>query len=479
MQNSVSISLFQQSIRVKTLYVLLGIIGMAAFIRFHNLTYSSLWLDEIYSMIGSDPATSLLDVYTYSFNDQPPLFFILLHGWLKVFGYTDFAGRSITCIYGVLGVLAIFFLGKEVKDEKLGLLAAFITSINWFHVDISKEMRFYPLVFLLVMLSYLFLLRSLKRSAAWDFVGYAVFTSLLLNTHYYGMVVFVSQFVIFLVIVIFYKRSARLIIGGLVAGCAAGFSMYHWLPVIQHDLQINQFHVSPVKWDIVFGFCWNYVKEPVAFAVYAICTFLSVRIFYYRIKEKSITITHVVVGCWILLGFGIPLVYSLIKLPLLTHKYDTIIVPAIFLILANGFLYFPSTKIRAYTLLTITLSAFVILFYARPPYKPRRGEDWREVAAYFKDHTEQPQLIFSQLAWFHQYYFKKYKLAVPLDQNTSDFNKLVEGKKGIWLLQNSRYTGGWPTTGLLSAQQELVNREFEVTDSVVFKQTTAILYKRK
>ena len=56
--------------------MLLVLLAAAAFFRFYNLTYESLWLDEIYSMRGSDPNTSLSDVYEYSKHDQPPLFFL-------------------------------------------------------------------------------------------------------------------------------------------------------------------------------------------------------------------------------------------------------------------------------------------------------------------------------------------------------------------------------------------------------------------
>ena len=108
-----------KAIFLKTETILLILIAAGAFIRFFGLEYSGLWLDEIYSMLGSDPTTTLSDVYEYSKNDQPPLFFFLLHGWLKIFGNTDFAGRSLTCIYGVLGIIVMYFLGKEVKNEKV------------------------------------------------------------------------------------------------------------------------------------------------------------------------------------------------------------------------------------------------------------------------------------------------------------------------------------------------------------------------
>ena len=121
-----------------------------------------------------------------------------------------------------------------------------------------------------------------------------------------------------------------------------------------------------------------------------------------------------------------------------------------------------------------------MLFIARPPYKPRRGEDWREVGQYFGQRYQGKELIiFSQLAWFHNYYFRKYQLPFPIDQNTADFSATIKDKNEVWLFLNDRYTGGWPINGFLPEQQQIIEQEFEEKDVVQFKQTKAILYERK
>src|SRR5688500_1682680 len=100
----VKIPVGRKEYKINAYYLLLIVVLAGAFIRFYGLGYASLWLDEIYSMIGSDPQKSWGEIYEYSKRDQPPLFFILLNLWLKVFGYSDVAGRAITCVYGVPGI---------------------------------------------------------------------------------------------------------------------------------------------------------------------------------------------------------------------------------------------------------------------------------------------------------------------------------------------------------------------------------------
>jgi hypothetical protein len=311
-------------------------------------------------------------------------------------------------------------------------------------------------------------------------VLYALFISLLLNCHYFAIVAFASQFLIFLVVIVFFKRSARLITGGLAAGVLSGLSLLHWLPVIMQDLQITNFHVQPVEPLIVFDFAWSYIRDPIAFAVYSVCVFFGIRALIHALRARHLKMTHAVILGWLVLGFMIPLVYSLVKLSLMTTRYNTIIVPSMLILISYGFQYF-SSKVRSYLITLIFVSGFILLFIARPIDKPRRAEDWREVGQYFArtDNSNVNRVVFSQLAWFHDYYFKQFKTKPPFDQNVANFDSLIEGPDHVWLLQNTRYTGGWPVNGFLPVQKEVIDREYVLSDSVTFRQTTALLFERK
>ena len=144
MEKHLSILVFNKELRVRVVFILLLLMLAGAIIRFHNLTSTSLWLDELFSMNGADPSTTLREVYEYSKGDQPPLFFFLLHAWLKVFGYTDLAGRSLTVLIGLMAIPTMFFLGREFKNTNIGLIAAFVTAINWFHADFPVRSDFTP-----------------------------------------------------------------------------------------------------------------------------------------------------------------------------------------------------------------------------------------------------------------------------------------------------------------------------------------------
>ena len=68
---------------------LFSIVLLALVLRLYHLDYQSLWVDEIASMNGSNPEMTVSSVIQYSVLDQPPAFFLLLHGWLKIFTVTN------------------------------------------------------------------------------------------------------------------------------------------------------------------------------------------------------------------------------------------------------------------------------------------------------------------------------------------------------------------------------------------------------
>jgi uncharacterized membrane protein len=488
---------------IRVVYVLLFLLLAGAAIRFYKLDYSGLWLDEIFSMEESDPAFSLATVYGSIQKDQPPVFFFLLHGYLKWFGYSDFAGRSLSCILGVLGILAMFFLGTEFKDERLGLLAAFLTTINYFHIGISVEIRFYGLLFLLSALAYLFFLRAIKRTRIIDFVCYSVVTALALNTHYFGLVMLASQLLIFAIVLIWFKRDVKLLIAGIIAGIIAGLSLVHWLPVLMEDLEITSFHIEPLTLRYVLKSFWWFVYDPAAFLLYLTFGGLMVRVLYTKLVTKKLMIGDAVLIGWIMIGFLIPLLYSIFRMPLFSTRYCTIQLPAIFLIVALGLNTIKSKKVRFFSVVIFLISSFVVIFWARPHYKKSwsenaselplmyftinqadnklKREDWREVAEFFASNNPAERVIFAQLASIHVYYFKKYNIDPPVDHNYVDVKDLIQNKKEVWLLIHKYYKSRSPEEFVyfLPAHEELINHDFKLSDSVAFGMSKAILYTRK
>jgi 4-amino-4-deoxy-L-arabinose transferase-like glycosyltransferase len=170
---------------------------VAASVRLYALTRKSLWDDEIFSLnavgilqLGErTPSWSSIpeNVFRYYVNDNhPPLFFLLLGAWLKLFGANEFAIRLFPLVINLVTLPVIYLLGFQIfRNRAVSLVACLVFSLSPYLVYYSQEARMYSLLLLLSCLSMLFFLK-IQESAGWQsYAGFVLFSVLGLYTHYY------------------------------------------------------------------------------------------------------------------------------------------------------------------------------------------------------------------------------------------------------------------------------------------------------
>ncbi|HEX9115338.1 MAG TPA: glycosyltransferase family 39 protein, partial [Anaerolineae bacterium] len=118
---------------------------LALAVRFANLTYHSLWYDEVVSTFwAARPAGEIVRVGLALTQDKhPPLYYLLLRGWTALFGPGDFAVRSLGAIIGSLAVLPAYGLGLRLGGRRTGVFAAGLLALNPFLVWYSQEARMF------------------------------------------------------------------------------------------------------------------------------------------------------------------------------------------------------------------------------------------------------------------------------------------------------------------------------------------------
>lgn len=95
----------------------------------------------------------------FSFHDHPPLVFFIQHIFFQFFGDSIFIARLPSALFGAFSVILIFFIGKKIFDEKIGLLAMILMAFNGVAGFFSRIALMESIVLFFVLLSfYLFLL---------------------------------------------------------------------------------------------------------------------------------------------------------------------------------------------------------------------------------------------------------------------------------------------------------------------------------
>lgn len=130
-------------------YFLILIILLAFVLRFYKLaTYPALNADEAaigynaYSLLltGRDEHGNSWPIHFQSFNDyKPGLYFYVVLPFVKVIGLNEWAVRIPGALLGVLTVLIIYLLTKELfRDEKISLFSSLLLAISPWHIHFSR-----------------------------------------------------------------------------------------------------------------------------------------------------------------------------------------------------------------------------------------------------------------------------------------------------------------------------------------------------
>ena len=150
----------KQSRRLTLLLILL--FGYA--LRLLRLGAQSLWYDETVSAVLAQKSIPKLIAHTAR-DIHPPGYYLLLRGWTRLAGDSEFALAYFSLLFGVLLIAAVYALGRllnskfKIQNSKLGdsaaLWAAGLVALSPYNVWYSQEVRMYTLgAFLGVMVVY-------------------------------------------------------------------------------------------------------------------------------------------------------------------------------------------------------------------------------------------------------------------------------------------------------------------------------------
>ena len=164
--------------------VLLVVAVAAVVVRF--LPAGPLWFDEAQTVSISHLAVPQL-LGALRQDGSPPLYYLLLHMWMLVFGTGTWEVRALSGVIGVATIPVFAALTRRLLPEPARWPAVLLMATSPFAIRYSAETRMYALVILAVAVGAILVCRvleepSLRRMAALPFASAA-----LAYTHYWGL----------------------------------------------------------------------------------------------------------------------------------------------------------------------------------------------------------------------------------------------------------------------------------------------------
>lgn len=483
---------------------LAAIVAVGAGLRLYELSGRSLYGDEIYSIYRAGlPIMEVLTV-PLSLDSHPPLFYALLHYWMEVFGRSAFAVRSMTVVLAAATLVALYRLGTELYDDRVGLLAALLYSVSSFYVHFGRVARMYSLLTLLTVLSW-YAFARLGRGRLRDNVGYLLVTTLLVYTHVYAVFVVMAQYIYVALSEtrngISWRQwlSVQAVLGVLAAPWLVALlkrvlnvgtsnaELVTWIPMPKGFRSIIKSLSRYVGYPVHYPFLQGTPDAPLAgivntwtlawqlsallVAVFVSCAVLAV---VYVSSDGEYTLGNVRESSQMALlsitpVFG-PFVLSYLLRPIYWTRYTIPASIGFVLLVAKGITNINSEWRRRALIGFILLSS---LFMVNVYYTQSSAEDWQGGAHCLNVGADDDDLVVYQPAWIEpriDYYeqddFAKQTLASSESLTQSELRELRSTTRGhdeVWLL---RYHPGEPPATDKDPAVGALNDTYAHTESV-------------
>ena len=159
-------------------------VGLGVAARF--VVTSPLWLDEALSVnIAGLPLADIPEALRH--DGHPPLYYVILHGWIRIFGAGDVAVRFLSALFGLAALALLGLAARRAAGARAAGAALLIGAIAPFAVRYSTEARMYSLVMALVAAGYLAVRWALDRPGLGRLALVTLVSGALLLTHYWAM----------------------------------------------------------------------------------------------------------------------------------------------------------------------------------------------------------------------------------------------------------------------------------------------------
>lgn len=167
-------------------FVALGAAVIVAGVALRFYAPSALWLDETISVnIARLPITQIPGALAH--DGAPPLYYLVLHMWMLVFGQGDVAVRALSGVVSVATVPLFWSAGKRLGGPTVAWAALFLGISSPFAIQYATAARMYSFMILWSLLGFLAVARALEAPTRRSLLAVGAVTAALLYTHYWAI----------------------------------------------------------------------------------------------------------------------------------------------------------------------------------------------------------------------------------------------------------------------------------------------------
>ena len=456
------------------------IIATAFILRIYNLNFEDYWFDEQARFWVADPSLTFSETLERGKKlDQGTsiVFNLLLKTFFSLFDYNPLIGRYFPFIFGLLAIPALCYLTFQIRQDKSYLLVGILSSINFYLISYSQEVRVYSLVFLISILSLILFFKLIekeneykKKKYFYSFF-YIIISLFGVCLHIFFFIIIFSQF-IFLCLNFLFKEK-KIIFNIL---CVLVIPILYLLLMYENllaQMGIKDFWIQQVNLDFFYNFFFSrFFGSKIMGAIYLLV--LIYLVYINREKIFNLGDKNFLLILIIFFSYALPLLYSLYKQPILTDRYIIFILVPIFILISVFILEIKNSKTK-YIILTIILASSFANNYIEIFNRKKTKPEFNKVIEYISKTKVKDIVIKTNLDMIEKMTINYSKNILNSKKNNITFlNSKFDYSEleNIWLLCYK------PINNFDCSPKPYALSNWEKVDNVEYKLINASLYKK-
>ncbi len=381
--------------------IVLILLSIALIIRLIGITSESYWLDEAVSIKQAQENYSTAIEMVKS-DIHLPLYTVLLHFWVKLFGITELSSRSLSLMFGVLSLFMVYLLARKLFCEKIALISLALTAVSPIMTYYSQEARLYSLFVLLVLVSFYFFIEYIEKKDNKNLLFYLFFSLLLIYTHLFSFLVIIAQN---MYVLYFYRFKIKKLLKWFLCQLALFMLFTPWIPTLikQVNRTLSVMWIPKPNPGIVIKTFVEFFGNTLNLLIFIFVLVVIIQRKKFEAKSKE---NIILLGIWILVPFAIVIAYSSMFSSVYNTRYLLFTLPAI-LMLFSVFIDKIAEKNKTFSYILIAILIISSLNSVFTQLERMDKDDWRDVSIYVKENVKENETIFID-PFYHQQPFTYY-----------------------------------------------------------------------
>lgn len=390
------------------------------------ISSDSISIDEPFSIYHAQMSIIAI-INQLSTGNNPPLYEILLHFWIKIFGISPLSVRFPSLIFSCITLFYIYKLCIKNFNLRVAIYASVFFIFSNYHTLFAHEARVYALLGMLTVISMYYFLKIIdhksdktKKQNTYDFLFLLLSNILLMYAHYFGFFVLIVQCLFVLIHKEFLSKYWKPIIYAIIILLIAYIPnmvilFKRFIEASRHGTWVD----IPNGVVSIYNMLWKFSNKPVVtVSVIAVLLTATIKYFFLR-KNKNITTYNTpFIAFWFLFIFFFMFGISYL-LPMFVDRYLMPAAIAFCILLAISVDYLINRKYFTYILPCLLCILFIST--AKPNISNKRNA--KETIEKIKQIKTDNVIVFFCPSWFDINFIYYYNIDCFKNYDETDIKK--------------------------------------------------------